>query len=113
MASATLSGGAPPDKPVPLTAIVCGLPVPLLTTTTLALRAPAIAGENVMLNAHDAPGATVAQSAIRLLATVTLPARKILMALPFWPSPPSFAATRSMRLPMTSVPSSRRSEVHT
>jgi hypothetical protein len=54
-----------------------------------------------------------AQSEMRLLATVTLPPRKILMPLPFWPSPPSLAATRSMRLPITNVPSSRRSDVQT
>ena len=43
---------------------------------------------------------------MRLPRTMTLPARKILTAVPYWPEPPARAVTSSMRLSMTSVPSS-------
>ncbi len=43
---------------------------------------------------------------MRLPRTMTLPARNTLMALPYWPEPPATLAMSSMRLSMTSVPSS-------
>src|SRR6266702_4361729 len=43
---------------------------------------------------------------MRLPRTITLPARKALMALPYWPEPPGPALMSSMRLSATSVPSS-------
>ena len=41
--------------------IDCGLPVPLLTIVTDALRAPATAGVNVMLNVQLPPALTLVQ----------------------------------------------------
>jgi hypothetical protein len=43
---------------------------------------------------------------IGLPRTIMLPARKTVMALPFWPAPPARAAVSSIRLSMISVPSS-------
>src|SRR5207247_1013582 len=43
---------------------------------------------------------------MRLPRTITLPARKALMALPYCPEPPGPALMSSMRLSRTSVPSS-------
>ncbi len=42
-----------------------------------------------------------AQLTMRLPRTSTLPARKALMALPYWPVPPERACTFSMRLSIT------------
>lgn len=44
-----------------MTTIDCGLPVPLLTIVTVALRAPAAAGMKVMLKLQPPPAATVVQ----------------------------------------------------
>ena len=50
---------------------------------------------------------------MRLLLTITEPARNTLIPLPFCPLPPLFAAMRSMRLAVTMVPSSPISERQT
>jgi hypothetical protein len=54
-----------------------------------------------------------AAPAMRLPRTMTLPARNTLMALPFWPEPPARAPVSSMRLSVTSVPSSPAFDRHT
>src|SRR5690348_16761695 len=51
----------PAALPVPPTTMDCGLPVPLLTIVTVALRAPVAAGMKVMLNEQPLPAATLAQ----------------------------------------------------
>ena len=51
----------PPAAPVPLAAIACGLPAPLLATLIAALRLPSADGVNVSANEHDAPALTTAQ----------------------------------------------------
>ncbi len=58
-----------------------------------------------MLEAALPRTAEKAARLMRLPRTVTLPARNTLMALPYWPEPPGVAIS-SMRLSMTSVPSS-------
>ncbi len=58
------------------------------------------------LLAELARTAVKAQSAMRLLATMTPWARKMLMPLPFCPVPPALAPMRATRLPVTMVPSS-------
>jgi hypothetical protein len=59
-----------------------------------------------MLLAWLARIAEKAQSETWLLVTITLPARKMLMPLPFCPVPPARAEIRVTRLPSISVPSS-------
>ena len=59
-----------------------------------------------MLLAELARIAENAQSDTWLPVTITLPARKMLMPLPFWPVPPARAAIRITRLPSISVASS-------
>src|SRR5437764_8687601 len=59
-----------------------------------------------MLEAELPRTAEYSQFLMRLPRTITLPARKALMALPYWPEPPGPALMSSMRLSATSVPSS-------
>jgi len=47
------------DAPVPLAATICGLPVPLLVTVMLAVRAPVADGVKVTAKLHVPPAATV------------------------------------------------------